>query len=386
MKRATRAMGVGLAVLVVATSLGAETDLERLRGAIDASRDRVAAFESEERGLLEAIEAIDESAELLRVEARRAKQQAQDMQEALGAAESNAADVLARLAKLEASLSSRAVALYRAGELGAVRMLFGSRDLEQFFSRVQTLRFLVEHDSALIAAHREESRALLEARRRVAEASEDARLAEETLAERTAALATERERKRELARQLSRNRALERSALGELEVAARALEETVSAWGERTQAAVPVVDGPAFTSLAGKLPDPVRGKLAGRFGKVVDRASRTATFRKGVRWSAARGTPVHAVAAGRVRFAGRFRGYGNVVILDHGEDHFTVSAHLDEVAVGLGENVAARERIGAVGDSGSLDGTQLYFEVRRGAEALDPASWLRALGGRRAKR
>jgi septal ring factor EnvC (AmiA/AmiB activator) len=106
--------------------------------------------------------------------------------------------------------------------------------------------------------------------------------------------------------------------------------------------------------------------------------ARTATFRKGIAWEAPVGTPVYAVAAGRVRYAGRFRGYGNVVILDHGSDHFTVSAHLDRIDVALGDPVAAGTAIGAVGETGSLEGPQLYFEIRRGSEALDPAGWLAA--------
>ena len=124
----------------------------------------------------------------------------------------------------------------------------------------------------------------------------------------------------------------------------------------------------------------MRGALLGRYGRVLAPDARTATFRKGVAWEAPVGTPVYAVAAGRVRYAGRFRGYGNVVILDHGSDHFTVSAHLDRIDVALGDPVAAGAAIGAVGETGSLEGPQLYFEIRRGGEALDPADWLAALG------
>ena len=89
---------------------------------------------------------------------------------------------------------------------------------------------------------------------------------------------------------------------------------------------------------------------------------------------------MHAVAAGRVRYAGRFRGYGNVVILDHGADYFSVSAHLDRIDVALGEPVEAGGALGTVGETGSLEGPQLYFELRRGGEALDPSEWLAVLG------
>jgi len=93
--------------------------------------------------------------------------------------------------------------------------------------------------------------------------------------------------------------------------------------------------------------------------------------------AAEEGTPVRAVADGAVRFAGWFRGYGKIVILDHGEGYFTVSGHLADTAVALGERVAAGDPVGSVGETGSLSGPRLYFEIRRGGEPLDPAEWLR---------
>jgi septal ring factor EnvC (AmiA/AmiB activator) len=90
------------------------------------------------------------------------------------------------------------------------------------------------------------------------------------------------------------------------------------------------------------------------------------------------GTPVRAVAAGVVRFAGWFQGYGRMVILDHGGGYFTVSGHLERVDVERGDAVAAGEVFGSAGETGSLAGPRLYFEIRRGGEPLDPAEWLPA--------
>jgi septal ring factor EnvC (AmiA/AmiB activator) len=375
-------LGLAAVLLVGAAAATAQpaADLERIQAAIAASRERVAAYEREQRGLLEAVEAIDQSAALLRVEAERARRTAEEARVALADTERTMQDAAARLAELEREMAKRAVALYRAGELGTLQLLFSAGGLRDFFSRVQMLRRLLRHDTDLITRHRAQARALEVARARAAEANTAASAAEEMLRRRTGELDEERARKRTLARQLGRSRALVRSALTELEIAGRALEETVAAWRGSGSAAstAPVPDAPPFPSLRGLLPDPVRGELLGGYGRVLAPDARTATFRKGVAWEAPVGTPVHAVAAGRVRYAGRFRGYGNVVILDHGSDHFSVSAHLDRIDVALGDPVAAGTAIGAVGETGSLEGPQLYFEIRRGSEALDPAGWLAA--------
>ncbi len=383
MNRKFRAAALGLAALMLAWAAAARAqpaaDLERIQAAIAASRERVAAYEREQRGLLEAIDAIDQSAALLGVEAARARRAAEEARVSLAQTERTMHDAAERLAALERAMATRAVALYRAGELGTLQLLFSAGGLRDFFVRVQTLRRLLRHDSELVARHREQTRALEVARTRGAQANQVASAAEDTLRRRTDELDAERARKRALASQLGKSRALARGALTELEIAGRALEETVAAW-RGSAAPTPVPGGPPFPALRGRLPDPVRGALLGQFGRVLAPDSRTATFRKGIAWEAPVGTPVHAVAAGRVRYAGRFRGYGNVVILDHGSDHFTVSAHLDRIDVQLGDGVAAGAPIGAVGETGSLEGPRLYFEVRRGGEALDPAEWLAALG------
>ena len=109
---------------------------------------------------------------------------------------------------------------------------------------------------------------------------------------------------------------------------------------------------------------------------MVDEDFQTETFRKGVEFAAAAGEPVLAVAPGEVRFTGWFRGYGKIVILDHADRYFTVCGHLEEIDVEVGAAVEAGDRIGSVGETGSLTGPKLYFEIRNGSEALDPADWL----------
>ena len=131
-----------------------------------------------------------------------------------------------------------------------------------------------------------------------------------------------------------------------------------------------------------KLEPPVDAALTGRFGRVVDEEFFTETYRTGVVFGADYGTPVRAVAAGRVRYAGWFRGFGRLVIVAHGDSYFTVSGHLSEIVVAVGDRVAAADTIGAVGDTGSLTGPQLYFEIRLGGDPLDPGEWLRGVDSR----
>lgn len=356
-------------------------DLEVLRKAIQESRERVADYEREERGLLETVEAMDRAAALLAGDVAHAQRAAGAAEQELLRLEAEAERLAGRLAATERALSARAVALYRAGELGSTRLLFSADSLPDFLSRVSALRRLLEHDATLLERRRAESQALELAREGARDSASRLAAAQAQLAQRSSELADERARKRRVVARLHGDRTRERAALVELEKAARALEETLESMGDAARDAGRPFEGPPFVALRRRLAPPVDAAIRRGFGRVVDEEFRTQTFQSGVVFEAPLGTPVEAVAAGRVRFAGWFRGYGRMVILDHGDGYFSVSGHLDEVDVEVGQTVGARQQLGRVGETGSLAGPQLYFEIRRGAEALDPADWLEGAAG-----
>lgn len=166
---------------------------------------------------------------------------------------------------------------------------------------------------------------------------------------------------------------------GEAELARRMVRELEQADADLTRVIQDLNEGPAtsgFGALKGKLPFPAPGHIEVGFGKVVNPRFNTVTVQKGVDIRAPAGTPVRAVAEGTVAYAGWMRGYGNLLILDHGGGYHTLVAHLASVAQEVGAQVAAGDVVGEVGDTGSLKGAYLYFEIRRAGQAVDPSPWL----------
>lgn len=131
-----------------------------------------------------------------------------------------------------------------------------------------------------------------------------------------------------------------------------------------------------FRAEKGRLPYPTRGIIEAGFGRVVNPKFNTVTVRKGLDFRAGLGTPVIAIAPGTVVYASWLKGYGNLVIIDHGDGYHTLMAHLATMLVEPGNQVEAGEEIGAVGDTGSLKGPYLYFEIRHRGQAIDPGPWL----------
>ncbi|MBI5247140.1 MAG: peptidoglycan DD-metalloendopeptidase family protein [Elusimicrobia bacterium] len=114
---------------------------------------------------------------------------------------------------------------------------------------------------------------------------------------------------------------------------------------------------------------PVAGKIIRPFGRERDPQLGTWTVRQGVLFGAAEGAPVAAVASGKVIFAGPFRSYGKVVIVDHGGGFFSVYGELGGFEKEKGDSVRAGEQLATASE-------HVYLEIRRGTEALDPAEWL----------
>jgi septal ring factor EnvC (AmiA/AmiB activator) len=131
--------------------------------------------------------------------------------------------------------------------------------------------------------------------------------------------------------------------------------------------------GGAFASLRGKLRLPVRGDIAGRFGSA---RAEGGTNWKGVFIRAAEGAEVKAIAAGAVVFSDWLRGFGNLLIVDHGDDFLSIYGNNESLLAAVGSNVTAGQSVATVGNSGGNPESGLYFELRHRGQPFDPLKWV----------
>jgi septal ring factor EnvC (AmiA/AmiB activator) len=127
----------------------------------------------------------------------------------------------------------------------------------------------------------------------------------------------------------------------------------------------------------GKLPWPVKGKILHKYGKQYDSRLKTTIKNTGIDIKAKSGAEVRSVFIGLVSTITYLSGFGNTVILDHGDGYYTVYSHLEEFFVEPDELVDAGDVIGLVGDSGSLEGPKLHFAVFANQTTENPQVWLR---------
>jgi septal ring factor EnvC (AmiA/AmiB activator) len=274
-------------------------------------------------------------------------------------------------------MEPRLWALDRLTRRSPLEVLLPSKDLAALVWRTRALSTVVQGDVAAL----EEMRAVADLQR--------ASLAEldglkssladrlEVLREESAQAAAQRSELSEALLLLQAKARASSSMLAELARAQTRLDQLVAELDARPETT-------GFGALRGKLPLPAPGRIEAGFGKVLEPRFSTVTLRRGIDIRAPPGTPVRAVAPGAVAWTGWLRGYGNVVILDHGDGYHSVVAHLGEVMRSQGAHVFEGEVLGTVGDTGSLQGPVLYFEIRRQGLAVDPAPWLGAAAYSRA--
>ena len=178
-----------------------------------------------------------------------------------------------------------------------------------------------------------------------------------------------------------------RREINELNKSATELNTLLASFERKRQAAAKKtstnikVAGPKISVPPHSLPWPVQGKVLSQFGKEYRADLNTWIFRDGIKIAGTAGAPVRASAAGSVIYAGLFRSYGNVVIMDHGKGFFTIYGFLKSINVSVGDKIEVQGTVGTVGkDTQSSSGTgrsTVYFEIRQGTTAVDPLDWLK---------
>jgi len=286
--------------------------------------------------------------------------------------------------ELQPYLQSRARSLYKLGRLSYVRLLLS-----------------VEKPSELTRAYRYISRLAREDAEKMQLFLEDQKLLQEAKAElvvQTEAMLQMRKELEGTARTLENRRASREALLGEVygrqEMAASLAHELEGAREELGKLVDSLAAGEArpdetvdlpMRMFEGEVGWPVEGELDARFGTQLHPRFKTVTVRNGIEIEAPVGTSVSAVYEGQVVYASWFQGYGKLLILQHSGNVHSLYGYLFDFQVEVGDRVVRGAPIAWVGDTGSLEGPRLYFEIRAQGRPEDPEKWLdpaRRLAGR----
>jgi septal ring factor EnvC (AmiA/AmiB activator) len=272
------------------------------------------------------------------------------------------------IVKLEASLivlgelfQSRVRAMYKLHRVGVVRVLFSAENYSDALRRYKAFQLVMDNDLQLLQAYQ---RGIEEEKKRK----------QDLIAEKTALSRKKYEvetKKREIEGEMrgkatllaavQNERVAQEKAVAELKEREKALRSLI----QQLTIKAASTGSTGFQALRGKLLPPVGGEVFSPQGR-----------ERGIGIKAPEGAEIQAIFTGKVAYASWFKGYGNLLIIDHGGGYHTVVAHASRLLKKVGDEVKTGEVVALVGSTGSIEGPMLYFEIRYHGKAVDPLTWL----------
>lgn len=357
-----------------------ESDAETIRNRLEASQSKLNAISEKETDVINALNGVDETLNRVRNEVRAAREELTDIDDRISELGNEYANREKEIDENENYAARRLSALYKLSWVGRLQLLATADTFFDFIQRKASLESILRQDEALLEKLHQDQGAVETLLEQLNVRKAEKRALELALKERMDRMDAEQKRRNILLEKIRGEKALALAALKSLQKAASELDSTVRELQPRASLTPPLEGSPnspkPFDEYKGLLSWPVRGKILSFFGPHRDGKYNVTNFQRGINIRAERGEPIRAVADGYAVFANWFKGFGNMIIIDHGNHYYTVYAHLEEVFKVKGDRVEKGEVIATVGDSGSLEGPALHFEVRHHGEPLDPMEWI----------
>ncbi|MDQ3282292.1 MAG: peptidoglycan DD-metalloendopeptidase family protein [Acidobacteriota bacterium] len=375
-RRKRIATWVALAAFLVATAHAQRpSDLDRIRTDISRLRVRLDDVRRQAQSTARELEEVDlelgiRTRELDLAAAAEAKLDGEQKEVA-----ARIDSLVPRIAQQKHDLRKRLVALYRLGGLSYVRMLLAIDDDRNPIEAMSMLSYLVSRDARLVSRFQSTQLQLAAQRRELGDRAERLRQTKVIVEQRRRAVAAAHEQKQMVLARLKTEEAGTTQQLATLEEKARRLQRLIDTLSQqRKQGAGNATD---IRAVQGALEWPVQGKIIERFGRQRNAKFATYTVNNGVKIEAVPGAQVRAVFQGTVLFSQWFKGYGNLIILDHGNRVFSLYGNLKQSLLKPGDRITTGQPIAGVGESEDAAGGYLYFEVRNDNHPEDPQKWLR---------
>jgi septal ring factor EnvC (AmiA/AmiB activator) len=345
---------------------------------IEKGRQDVAAFTRRESDIIKHLNQVELALNTSKNRAADLKREIGKLAHMIDEASTASEELRKQIHANEDYVSRRLVVLYKMNRLGKFYLLASAESMNEFIQRKAAMERILAYDEKIrgdLVKNQAELKKMLK-RLEAHIALKSARAAE--YQEQTRLMSQERSTRAKILADIRKQKALELAAIDALTQAADDLERKIKLLNTEKAEAVPDKNSSqlSFSAHKGLLIMPVNGKIINLFGPYKNPKYNITNFRSGIDIKADHGEPIRSVFKGKVIYSNWFKGYGNMIIIDHGNSYYTVYAHMEETFKSKGDEVDAGEVIATVGDTGSMMGAKLYFEVRHHGKPMNPLKWL----------
>ncbi|MGD1898008.1 MAG: murein hydrolase activator EnvC family protein [Phormidesmis sp.] len=258
-------------------------------------------------------------------------------------------------------------------------LLLQSQNLNDFLDRRYRLKQVYKADRETLVRLDEQSVELIDQQEGVEQQKNAIALLRQQLLVSREQYTAQMQQQSGLMQRLKENRGALAAAMNQLDQESDEITELILqrvAVAEEADAKIAREEALRAARASGKMLDPSTGPITSHFGSRFHPVLGYSRFHAGTDFGAASGSPIRAAETGVVIFSGWYGGYGNAVILDHGDGLTTLYAHASRLYVAEGDTVRKGDTIAAIGSTGLSTGPHLHFEVRRAGEPVDPLNYL----------
>ncbi|MEE9495738.1 MAG: peptidoglycan DD-metalloendopeptidase family protein, partial [Desulfobacterales bacterium] len=352
---------------------------KNLRLEIEKGRQEVKTFTRQESDIIKRLNRVEQALNKSRKRAAALRKEIKILDAKISEASKASDELKQRIRVNEEYVAKRLVAMYKMNWLGKFHLLASAESMHEFIQRQAALEHILAYDEKIRRELVENQAAL----KKMLVGLETHKTRKKTRAgdykEQIKLTSRERSTRKRLLADIRSQKALELAAIDALTQAANDLDGKIKSLNSDMDAAdaekniAPL----AFSAHKGLLIMPVKGRIISLFGPYKNRKYNITNFRSGIAIKAEKGEPIRSIFQGKVLYSSWFKGYGNMIIIDHGNNYYTIYAHLEETFKSKGDAVETREVIATVGDTGSMEGAKLYFEVRHHGKPENPLEWLK---------
>ena len=277
------------------------------------------------------------------------------------------------LASQKILLGKRLRQIYKEGPVFTLKVAFSSENISDLLQRLKYMELIAQHDANLLASYRSRTEQLgVEKNALLAVKAKMVRLEREA-SDKKNEFKNARKTKKQFLKKIKKKKRLGIQTRKELVKSSKNLNNLI----KKLLTKLVSGEGLNIHDKKGRLILPVKGKILNKFGRQKDKQYGSFIVRNGINVKTQSGTPVHSIFDGKVLYTGELEGYGNMVIIGHGKDYHSLYGHLDEISVKQNQVVYTGDIIGLSGDTGSLLGETLYFEMRHNGKAIEPVGWFK---------
>jgi septal ring factor EnvC (AmiA/AmiB activator) len=270
------------------------------------------------------------------------------------------------------NLGRRLRTIYKEGDLFSVKFLFSSEDFTDLLRRAKYLDSIMAYDRFIFSNYESELADFYNKKEVLFQAKGQLLSYKNAAITKKKEIVKEKVKKKQFLAKLTKEKSINIRLREELVNSSKNLNQLIS----RLENKIIQGEGLDIIDKKGSLLPPVKGKILNNFGRKRDKKYNTHIVHNGVSIRVRKGTPVRSVFNGKVLYTGTLEGYGNIIIIGHGKSYHSLYGHLDEIISITGKTVRPGQIIARSGDSGSVIGEALYFEMRYKGGPIEPTAWL----------